>query len=177
VRVVSGEARGIRLGTPTGRDVRPTGDRVREATFNALGSMGVIDGAQVVDLFAGTGAMGIEALSRGSAHATFVDSAHVSVELIRGNLEATGFSDRATVVRGDVIDWARAADTAAFDVSVADPPYDFDRWSELLASIESAVIVIESDREIEIAAGYELRRTRRYGGTVVSIALRQESAT
>ena len=93
MRVVAGSARGRRLQTPPGLDVRPTTDRVREATFNALGSMGVVDGARVLDLFAGSGALGIEALSRGAEHVTFVDTSPRALEAVRANLAGCGLDD------------------------------------------------------------------------------------
>ncbi|HKY17042.1 MAG TPA: RsmD family RNA methyltransferase, partial [Microthrixaceae bacterium] len=87
MRVVAGSARGIQLSAPRGLAVRPTSDRVKEATFNALASMGVLVDATVLDLFAGSGALGIEALSRGAAHVTFVDSAAASLRAIEANLD------------------------------------------------------------------------------------------
>src|SRR5438105_4298652 len=98
MRVVAGTARGIRLVAPPGRDTRPTSDRVREATFNALGSLGAIEDARVVDLFAGTGALGIEALSRGAAHATFVERERAAIDTIERNLAAARLAAVGTVV-------------------------------------------------------------------------------
>src|SRR5438093_104252 len=103
MRVVAGTARGRRLQAPPGRDVRPTSDRVREAVFSSLASLDVIEGATVADLFAGSGAMGVEALSRGAASATFVDSSAAAVAAIRANLADTGLAGTATVVRADVL--------------------------------------------------------------------------
>src|SRR4051812_5284478 len=103
MRVVAGSARGIRLVAPSGTSTRPTSDRVREATFNALGSLGAVEDARVLDLFAGTGAMAIEALSRGAAHATFVDRDAAAVAAIHTNLETTHLVPLATVVRTDVM--------------------------------------------------------------------------
>ncbi len=100
MRVIAGTRGGRRLVAPDGADTRPTADRVREATFNALASLDALVDAEVVDLFAGSGAMGIEALSRGAAHATFVDDDRRAIEAVEANLAATGLADRATVVRG-----------------------------------------------------------------------------
>ncbi len=149
--------------------MRPTSDRVREATFNALASQGVLSGATVVDLFAGTGALGIEALSRGAAKATFVGQDRRNVELIRRNLAATGLADRATLVRGDATTWSAGAGEEV-DLVLADPPYRFDGWTPLLAALRSTVVVVESDREIDLGDRWELVRGRRYGGTWVGIA-------
>src|SRR5689334_1924787 len=101
VRVVAGTAGGLRLVAPAGQSVRPTSDRVRQATFNALESLGVVGGATVLDLFAGSGAMGIEALSRGAAHATFVDNDAQAREVVRRNLETTRLLDDAEIVAGE----------------------------------------------------------------------------
>src|SRR5690349_13652536 len=126
MRVVAGSARGRRLAVPPGRSVRPTSDRVREAVFNALGSMGEIEDATVVDLFAGSGALGIEALSRGARHVTFVDHDRTALDCVRVNLATCGFEDRATVVRADGPAWA--AGGAQHDLALVDPPYAFDGW-------------------------------------------------
>jgi 16S rRNA (guanine966-N2)-methyltransferase len=169
MRVVAGSARGIKLVAPLGRGTRPTSDRVREATFNALGSLGVVDGAAVLDLFAGSGAMGIEALSRGATRATFVDNDRSALEAIRSNLAATKLAAYATVIRADAARFA-GADAAGFDLAVIDPPYAFDGWTELLASLPVTVAVIESDREIDPGERWAVVRTRRYGSTVVTIS-------
>ncbi len=168
MRVVAGVARGRRLVAPAGTEVRPTGDRVREAVFNALGSMDALHGARVLDLFAGSGALGIEALSRGAAHATFVDSSRASLDAVRANLATCGVEDRATVVRAEALAWARSQ-TGAFDLALLDPPYDYDAWPELLDALDASVLVVESDRDIDPGEGREVLRHRRYGSTVVSI--------
>ena len=169
MRVVAGSARGIRLVAPPGQATRPTSDRVREATFNALGSLDLVEGVAVLDLFAGTGAMGIEALSRGASHATFVDSDRAAVDAIRTNLDATHLAASATVVRGDAPRFA-AAHASRFDVAVVDPPYTYEGWSALLADLDVPVVVIESDREIDPGEDWAVVRSRRYGSTVVTIS-------
>ena len=169
MRIVAGSARGRRLTTPTGLEVRPTTDRVREAVFNSLGSLDVLEGARVIDLFAGSGALGIEALSRGAAHVTFVDSSNKALDAVRTNLATCGFEAVATVVRADAIAHL-AHGSQQFDLALLDPPYGFDEWEELLASLRADTIVIESDRSIPTGDGSEVLRERRYGGTVVTIA-------
>lgn len=171
MRVVAGEAKGRRLVAPPGRATRPTSDRVREAVFAALESLGAVRGATVVDLFAGTGAMGIEALSRGAARATFVDSDAGAIAAIRANLDATGFAGRAEVVRADVSRWL--AGGGRFDLALVDPPYAFDGWAGLLERVDAAIVVAESDRELPVPAGWEVLRRKRYGTTVVTIAARK----
>jgi len=178
MRVVAGTARGRRIVAPEGDAVRPTTDRVREATFNALGSLGVIEGAEVVDLFAGSGALGIEALSRGARHCTFVEVTHDALGVIRANLSVTGLEDRATVRRADafaVLGEAPRPGRERPDLVLADPPYDFDRWDELLDGVHSSLVVIESDRDIEPPAPWSVLRQRSYGTTVVTIIERPET--
>jgi 16S rRNA (guanine966-N2)-methyltransferase len=174
MRVVAGSAGGRRLAAPPGDRVRPTSDRVREAIFNALGSLGLVDGALVVDLFAGTGALGIEALSRGAHHATFVDADPRSLAVVRANLAATGLADRADVVKADALAWvaAEAARRTPFDLAFADPPYRFDRWPDLLAALPAGWVVVESDRSVDPPSGWGSARERRYGTTVVGFLRR-----
>ena len=114
VRVVAGTARGRRLVAPAGRDTRPTSDRVRESIFNALHSLGAVEEATVVDLFAGSGALGIEALSRGAAEATFVDSDPRAVAAIKRNLGAIGVD--ASVHRRDVLAFLASTDAERYDL-------------------------------------------------------------
>ena len=167
---MAGTARGRRLAAPAGTDVRPTGDRVREATFNALGSLDVVRDASVLDLFGGSGALGIEALSRGAAHATFVDSSRRSVEAIRANLATCGLEDRSSVVTADATAFL-AGHRGEFDLALVDPPYVYDGWDDLLGLLSASVVVIESDRPVDPGPGMVVQRQRRYGGTVVTIAV------
>ncbi|MDQ3147020.1 MAG: RsmD family RNA methyltransferase [Actinomycetota bacterium] len=173
VRVVSGAAGGRRLVAPKGLDTRPTGDRVRQATFDALTSLGVIEDAVVLDLFAGSGAMGIEALSRGAATATFVDTSVAAVAAIEANLATTGLTARATVERVDAARFVSTS-TSRWDLAVVDPPYatDAERWEWLLSSLDADVVVAESDREIEPGPGRRVLRVGRYGSTVVTLTRR-----
>lgn len=174
MRVVSGEARGRRLTAPIGVSTRPTSDRVREAVFNALGSLDALDGARVLDLFAGSGAMGIEALSRGAAHAIFVEPDRRARAAVEANLATTGLSDRATVVAGTAEGWLHAqGGDSAVDLVFADPPYAFDGWSTLLAATPGGLVVIESDREVVPPAPWRVLRSRRYGTTFVVFAERE----
>jgi 16S rRNA (guanine966-N2)-methyltransferase len=170
VRVVAGSARGRRLTTPTGAGTRPTADRVREATFNALGSLGAVEGATVLDLFAGSGAMGIEALSRGAAAATFVDRDPKALAAVRANLDVTGLAERATVVRDDAERWLAGA--GWYDLAVLDPPYATDdaAWARLLGGLDAGVVVLESDRVVPLPGTWTILRSRTYGGSVVVLA-------
>jgi 16S rRNA (guanine966-N2)-methyltransferase len=168
VRVVAGTARGRRLVAPDGTDTRPTSDRVRESIFNSLQSLGVVDDATVVDLFAGSGALGIEALSRGAAYCTFVEPSKAALVTIRANLERAGLAERATVepCSAEVF---LARHPPPIDLALLDPPYAFDDWPALLARVPAALVVCESDRPVELGDGWDAARTRRYGSTVVTI--------
>ena len=128
------------------------------------------DGAVVLDLFAGSGALGIEALSRGAAHVTFVDSDGSACRTITTNLTALGITERATVVRSDVLRFLDA-ERDSVDLAFADPPYRFEGWRDLLDSVDAEVLVCESDREIEPRPEHRSRahRVRRYGTPVVTI--------
>jgi 16S rRNA (guanine966-N2)-methyltransferase len=170
MRVVAGSARGRRLEGPTGAGTRPTTDRVRESVFNALGSRIDLNGARVLDLFAGTGALGIEALSRGAAEAVFVEADRNAASTIRRNLAVTGLASRGKVVTQRAEVWLRSSDTPpAFDVAFCDPPYAFDGWDLLLGALSARLAVLESDRPLA-AAGWAVVRERRYGTTFVTFA-------
>ena len=169
MRVVAGSARGRTLVTPPGARTRPTTDRVREAVFNALWSRGALDGARVVDLYAGSGALGIEALSRGAAHATFVETDRAALRAIRHNLDVCRLADRAAVVAMPVERWVAGlgpGDTP-FDLAFCDPPYAFDGWPGLLAALPVALVVAEASGPVALPAGWSLDRESRYGGTWV----------
>jgi 16S rRNA (guanine966-N2)-methyltransferase len=168
MRVVSGTAKGRKLVAPAGQGTRPTSDRVREAVFSMLASLGAIDDATVVDLFAGSGALGVEALSWGAAHATFVERERDAVAAIEANLEATRLGDRGTIIRGDA-----SAMSGVFDVAFIDPPYEFDAWPALLDRLDAQVAVIESNREVDVGTKWLVNKVRRYGSTVVTLAQRK----
>ncbi len=170
MRVVGGSARGRRLRAPGGEGVRPTSDRVREAIFDVLMSLDAVEGSTVVDLFAGSGALGIEALSRGARSATFVESGREAVASIRANLATTAMGDRAEVVRAGVLEWlAGEGSTRRFDLALCDPPYGFDRWAELLDLLRADLAVLESSRVVEAPPSWEAVKVKRYGGTVVTL--------
>jgi 16S rRNA (guanine966-N2)-methyltransferase len=139
---------------------------VREAVFSALASLDAIDGASVLDLFAGSGAFGIEALSRGAGRATFVDEHPDAITAVRSNLAATGFA--GDVVRANGVRWLETA--PAFDLAFADPPYRFDRWVDVFGRLTATVAVFESDRDLDPGDRWRVLRTKRYGDTVVTIA-------
>jgi len=175
VRVIAGEAKGRRLAGIRQGDLRPTTDRVREALFSTLGP--AVAGARVLDLFAGSGAVGIEALSRGAAAAVFVDSDPEAVAAIRANLELTGLAGRASVQRLPAAQFVSRGARAAggpFDVAFLDPPYRAGFPADLLAALaasgmltERAEVIVESAALTEPppVAGLVPLLVRRYGDT------------
>ena len=177
MRVIAGSAKGVRLGAvPPG--VRPVSDRVREGVFSSLGAL--VEGARVVDLFAGTGAMGIEALSRGAEHALFVDRSRRSLDAVRDNLARTRLEDRASVILGDATDFVMRdvhSEEATFDLVLADPPYDHpveqvERLLEVLASGHPrprGVLLTRAMRRSELVLPVHWGTSRRleYGDTAV----------
>jgi 16S rRNA (guanine(966)-N(2))-methyltransferase RsmD len=177
MRIVAGIHGGRRLSAPPGAATRPTADRVREAVFSMLGPL---DGETVLDLFAGSGALGIEALSRGAAHATFVDSADRAISVIEDNVESLGIGrpDPAEIRRRDARAFLRdaRAQERHYSLVLLDPPY---RHAASLAAVLSealppildpgARIVSESDRRSPLELTLPLADERRYGDTLIRI--------
>jgi len=178
MRVVAGELRGRRINAPMGKKTRPTTDKAREATFNALGSLGVVVGARVVDAFAGSGALGIEALSRGAEHCTFIERDREALEVLRENLETLGLVEKSTIVRGDVLTNIALVRNAS--LVLADPPYEFKQWRQFLGEVACDLVVAESDRDMNdemsdkspAIIGWEVTRVKRYGRAYVSFLQR-----
>jgi len=178
MRVIAGIAKGKKLYAPKGVDVRPTSDRVKESIFNIIGQR-VID-LRVLDLFAGTGNLGIEALSRGAEIAYFVDSKQEAIRLINKNLEATGFLENAVVIRADVDNAIKrlSRDGLKFDLIFLDPPYRIsvsflDAILYMLASdilIDNGLLVLEhsAKNEPRVIDSIEIESTRIYGDTAVT---------
>ena len=176
MRVVAGDLRGRRIESPPGLDTRPTTDKVREAVFNALVSRDLVRDARVADLFAGTGALGIEALSRGADHCTFVERDRNVVRTLRGNLEHLGLEQRSRVVAGDAMSQAGSLDV---DVVLADPPYQFDDWPKLLDAVRAPFVVAEAGRALDSLdgladAGWTTTRSKRYGRTWITFFERMD---
>ena len=167
---MAGDLRGRRIEAPPGFDIRPTTDKVREAVFNALVSRDLVRDARVADLFAGTGALGIEALSRGADHCTFVERDRTVVRTLRANIEQLGLAERSRVLAADALSQAPSIDV---DLVLADPPYDFDAWPSLLTAVRAPFVVAEAGRPLEsldglAEAGWETTRSKRYGRTWVT---------
>lgn len=181
MRIVSGRLGGRRLRAPAGAATRPTTDRVREAVFSIVGAPP--PDTHVLDLFAGSGAMGIEALSRGAASATFVDSARPALTVLRQNLAELGLAGEARVVAGDAVTFVRRLPEVvapAWRWVFVDPPYQAGLYAPVLGALGAhrtaltadAVVVVEHDRRNEPAERHgSLIRTdsRRYGDTVIAL--------
>ncbi|HWY17879.1 MAG TPA: 16S rRNA (guanine(966)-N(2))-methyltransferase RsmD [Solirubrobacteraceae bacterium] len=176
MRVIAGRYGGRRLKAPKGRRTRPTSDRVREALFAMLGD---IEDVRVLDLFAGTGALGIEALSRGAGHAVFVESDRGAIEAIETNIAALGLSGEQAQIRRehaeDALKRARKR-KETYDLILIDPPYE--RALELGPRLSAALpgvlaprarVAIESDRRAPLDLGLVLEKERRYGDTTIAI--------
>ena len=171
MRIIAGTHRGSRISAPKGLDTRPTGDRVREAAFNLIGP---VEGATVLDLFAGSGAMGLEALSRGAASVTFVESDRAACRTIAENLERLGLTG-ARITYGDAL-WALRQDSRRYDVVLVDPPYE--AWAELEPKLAEhlprllepeGLLVVETGSRTEPALPLPLRTSRRYGSARLSL--------
>lgn len=167
MRIVAGRWRGRQIETPEDDRVRPTTDKIREAWMSIVSRD--LPGARVLDLFAGSGALGLEALSRGAEHVDFVDESAASVRLVARNVAGLGAGDAATVHRADALAFAEALGAGAYDVAFADPPYAMDaavrlaeRW---LAVPFAALLGIEHASHVRLPAGGE---TRRYGRTSIT---------
>jgi 16S rRNA (guanine966-N2)-methyltransferase len=173
LRVSGGEARGRRLKTP--KNIRPTQGLVKQAIFNMVGPD--IEGADVLDLFAGSGALGIEALSRGAATVTFVDRQPRGLDILRQNLDILGLKERAKVIRSDVVRWLEASPDAIKGAGFVflDPPYEdvvLDRALKILdREVEGATVMAEHSRRQELPQLTRLTvdRQRRYGDTIVTV--------
>ena len=187
MRVVAGELRGRRIDAPEGDSTRPTTDKVREAVFNALGSLGAVDGAVVVDLFAGSGGLGIEAISRGASSCTFVENDKRALAVLRGNIDALGIGERSGVVALDLVRETSGSESlrlrellAGATLILADPPYGFPAWGKVFsaagAADPSAVVVVETEARASIhddaPSGWTLVRKRDYGRTTVGFFVR-----
>ena len=166
MRIVGGKYGGRRLVMPKDARVRPTADRVREAWMSILGD--ALTDARVLDLFAGSGALGLEALSRGAASASFVELNPPSLRALEENIATLGVADAVTVHRADAIRFAERLPLGAFDVVLADPPYTADHAARLVAHFRrhpfGRILSVEHRSDLELAGD----RTRRYGDTAIT---------
>lgn len=186
MRIISGTAKGSKLKAPHGLDTRPTTDRVKESLFNILRD--VVDQAMVLDLFAGTGSLGLEALSRGARHAVFIDQSIASISMIKVNAAHTKLTGYTELYKGDVL---KALDKLAaagrtFDLIFCDPPYNKGYAARVLAKLstglvsEQGIVVLEHSRHENIDDHYNqlfLKRSERYGETVIRFFIQKSQQT
>ena len=179
MRVITGSARGRKLQTPAGLDTRPTTDKVKEAICSAL--QFDFPGAAVLDLFAGSGQMGIEALSRGASHAVFIDSDQRAVTCVRQNLKDCRLSDQSEVIHGDAAGYLQRC-TRRFDIAFLDPPYRHEILQQILPALAekmsgNGIIVCEHEPECnlpETILHFDLQKQKKYGKITVSIYRAQQ---
>jgi len=177
MRVITGSARGRKLKTPDGNAVRPTTDNVKEAVFNII--QFDIEGRKVLDLFAGTGQLGIECLSRGAAEVTFVDASGASLAIVKENLKLTGL--KGSVVQADALSFLRYC--GQYDLIFVDPPYDSELYALVLETINSVdilhdggIIICESRKETpmpEMQLPYSKTKERSYGKVKISTYVKE----
>ena len=180
MRVITGTARGRRLKTPEGMDIRPTTDNVKESIFNIL--QFDIEGRRVLDLFAGTGQLGIECLSRGAREVVFIDQNRDAVKIVKENLKTCGFT--APVLQQDALGYLRTC--GKFDLIFVDPPYDAGLYDQVLETINSVdilsdggIIICESRRETqlpEMRPPYRKRKEYRYGKVKLCLYCKEKTA-
>ena len=180
MRITGGRVKGRTLSTPKGLLIRPTSDRVREAIFNILGQD--LSGLNVLDIFSGTGSLGLEALSRGAAYAVFIDKLRESIDLIKKNIHLCGYGDSGMTLRRDLtrgIPWGHPLLMKQFDLVFLDPPYSKDLEAPILAGLSKgkrisngARVVAESGKTASLPLSFpnlEMVDTRVYGDTKISI--------
>jgi 16S rRNA (guanine966-N2)-methyltransferase len=168
MRIIAGSHRGRRIDAPKGLDTRPTSDRVRESAFNLIGP---VDGVSVLDLYAGSGAMGLEALSRGAESCVFVESDRNACRQIERNLDALGL--RGTVLCQDAIR-ALAAERRRYDLVLVDPPYELVDHAQLARHLPSVLadgglLVFETAAKVEPQLQLRMRTSRKYGSARLTL--------
>ena len=171
VRIISGSHRGLRLSSLPGKDIRPTADRTKEWIFSVMTS---VEGAKILDLFAGTGNLGIEALSRGAKSVTFIEHSAKAVELIKTNVDKIHASEKVKVIRNDSIVQLRAWKSELWDIILADPPYKYDSLPELISAAtgsleENGFFVLETSSKMRENFPLKPSRVKKMGRTTVYI--------
>jgi 16S rRNA (guanine(966)-N(2))-methyltransferase RsmD len=173
MRVITGKAKGRKLKTLEGNDVRPTTDKVKEAVFSAI--QFEIEGARVIDLFSGSGQMGIEALSRGADYAVFTDISKRSLDVTRENLESTGFLQQSRLINTDGIEFIKNT-AEKFDIAILDPPYRHGLIEKTLSYLvkimnDNGIIICEHEKELELDECDRLNIRKKYSYGKISVTL------
>ncbi len=182
MRIITGKARGVRLKTLEGEATRPTTERVKEAIFSMI--QFDIEGRSVLDLFAGSGQMGLEAVSRGASHAVMVDKSKDAIKIIQENMEKTKLATDCTVVPTDALSYFRRNRGEKFDLIFLDPPYASGLYQPVLEALlteemlkPTSLIICESDTDTllkgneAVSSGYEVKKISRYSKTVITILI------
>lgn len=178
VRLISGEFGGRLLDAPPGRRMHPMGERIRNALFNSIG--GEINGARVLDAFSGTGAVGLEALSRGAEHVTFIERDKLLQKILAGNIERLGVDKRTTLIRTSVNNWLMSSEPELFDVILADPPYhdtQFSTIQKLLDLLKPGALMVLSHPgkgEVPTKTGVVVVDSRSYGNADLTFYRRED---
>ena len=185
MRIITGEARGVRLESPKDDSVRPTTEMAKEGLFSSI--QFEIEGRRVLDLFAGSGQLGLEAISRGASLAVFVDSATASVELVKNNARKTGLFDRCRVLHTDYAAYLKGFSDLPFDYIFVDPPYDLSLIEDAVRRLfksgcvgEDTLIFCESDTAdvaLDSVADAEIVKRYKYGKTYVHVVKRKSDTT
>lgn len=179
IRVISGEFGGRLLDAPPGRRMHPMGERIRNAMFNSIGSE--VQGARVLDAFSGTGAVGLEALSRGAEHVTFVERDKLMQKILAGNIERLGVEDRTKLIRTSVANWLSTSQPEEFDIILADPPYHDPQFSTVARLLDllkpGALMVLSHPGRSEVLAktGVVVVDNRSYGNADLTFYRRDDA--
>jgi len=174
MRIVAGQFKGRQLVSPAGSSTRPTSDQVREAIFNLIGARFPIRNATVLDLFCGTGALGLEAISRGAAHVTFVDGSAAALRATRRNIAMLQVESRCSVLQRDAARYVKGTHDHRFDLILADPPYKMPGIEEIAGFAldlltDDGLMVFEHDRNVSFDDSKSEIESRSYGRTIVTI--------
>ena len=180
MRIITGKAKGIRLKTLEGDATRPTSERVKEAIFSML--QGDMEGREMLDLFSGSGQMGLEAISRGAAHATLIDKSPLAIKIITENAEKTKLISHCTILKEEYLNFLRFSKDRKYDIVFLDPPYASGFYHPTLKALiennmlkASSLIICESDTpdifedDDTLALAYKILKQSRYGKTVITI--------
>ncbi|NNN13751.1 MAG: 16S rRNA (guanine(966)-N(2))-methyltransferase RsmD [Acidimicrobiaceae bacterium] len=178
MRVLGGASKGKKIKTPQGLLTRPTSARVKKSLFDMLSTRIDFFGIEVLDLFAGSGSLGLEAISRGASQVEFVDSAHSVIQVLKQNIAGIPPDvARASAIKSPALTYLKNRISAKthYDLVFCDPPYLFDDWNELLGYViqvttQDSIIVIESDREVVLPEGLSVLKVKDYGSTVITLA-------
>jgi 16S rRNA (guanine966-N2)-methyltransferase len=178
IRVIGGEFGGRLLDAPAGRRMHPMGERIRNALFNSIGSE--VQGARVLDAFAGTGAVGLEALSRGASHVTFIERDKLLQKILAGNIERLGVENRTLLVRSSVANWIETVSAQQFDIILVDPPYhdtQFSTVERLLDLLKPGALMVLSHPgkgEVPTKTGVVVVDNRSYGNADLTFYRRRD---